>query len=169
MNPSGSSPAYAPPGRRTVQFGVTRQNVSQRPRQVSPTRPRSRTTWSTPAAESSWLTERPACPAPMTTTPGSLTSLTVGCAPSPVPLGEVSGAHKFFDLVGECDEVRDPGLDLSVDVVDVGLLAVVGEQVPQICEVLEPVRERSLDDLVARHDHAVVGVCHRIRRGERWH
>src|SRR6059058_3258952 len=150
MNPSGSSPAYAPPGRRTVQFGVTRQNVSQRPRQVSPTRPRSSTTCSTPAAESSWLTERPACPAPITTTPGSLTSLTLGCVADPVPLGEVSGAHEFFDLVGECDEVRDPGLDLSVDVVDVGLLAVVGEQVPQICEVLEPVRDRSLTAWPAR-------------------
>src|SRR5207253_2685912 len=164
MNPSGSSPAYAPPGSRTVQFGVTRQNVSQRPRQVSPTRPRSRTTWSTPAAESSWLTERPACPAPMTTTPDSLTSLTLGCVADPVPLGEVSGAHEFFDLVGECDKVRDPSLDLAVDVVDVGLLAVVGEQVPQICEVLEPVRERSLDDRVTRQ--SVEDVVVRLGLGE---
>src|SRR5438876_2922683 len=47
---------------------MTRQKLSQRPRQVSPTRPRSRTMCSTPAATSSWLSERPACPAPTMTT-----------------------------------------------------------------------------------------------------
>ena len=72
MKPSGSSPSYAPPGNRTVQFGVTRQNESQRPRHVSATLPRSSTTCSTPRPDSSWLTASPAWPAPMTTT--SLTS-----------------------------------------------------------------------------------------------
>jgi hypothetical protein len=33
MKPSGSSPSYGAPGSRTVQFGVTRQNDSQRVRQ----------------------------------------------------------------------------------------------------------------------------------------
>src|SRR2546421_8196661 len=47
---------------------MTRQKLSQRPRQVSPTRPRSRTMCSTPAAASSWLSESPACPAPTMTT-----------------------------------------------------------------------------------------------------
>src|ERR1700694_682428 len=47
---------------------MTRQKLSQRPRHVSPTRPRSRTMWSTPAAASSWLSESPACPAPTTMT-----------------------------------------------------------------------------------------------------
>src|SRR5713226_7801367 len=47
---------------------MTRQKLSQRPRHVSPTRPRSRTMCSTPAAASSWLSERPACPAPTMTT-----------------------------------------------------------------------------------------------------
>src|SRR6267142_3861359 len=64
-------------------------------------------------------------------------------------LGEVSRTHEFLDLIGKGDEIRDASLDLAVDVVDVSLLAVVGEQVPQIREVLEPVRERSLDNPVA--------------------
>jgi hypothetical protein len=34
MNPSGSSPAYAPPGSRIVAFGVTRQKLSHRSRHV---------------------------------------------------------------------------------------------------------------------------------------
>src|SRR5207237_4944738 len=159
MNPSGSSPAYAPPGSRTVQFGVTRQKVSQRPRQVSPTRPRSRTTWSTPAADSSWLTERPACPAPITTTSGLVTAGRYGRLAGRFALGEVSGTHEFLHLVGEGDEVRDPRLDLGVDVVDVGLLAVVCEEVSQIREVLEPVRERSLDHGMACQRVEDVVVC----------
>src|SRR5215216_349210 len=68
MNPSGSSPSYHPPGSRTVQFGVTRQNESQRRRHVSATRPRSSTTCASPRVDSSWLTASPAWPAPITTT-----------------------------------------------------------------------------------------------------
>src|SRR2546427_12072293 len=51
-------------------------------------------------------------------------------------LGQVSGTHEFLDLVGEGDEVRNSGLDLAEHVVVVGLLAVVGMQVPQVCKVL---------------------------------
>src|SRR2546428_416340 len=95
-----------------------------------------------------------------------------GCGQS--GLGQVSGTHEFLDLVGEGDEVRDPGLDLAVDVVDIGLLAVIGEKVPQVREVLEPIRERSLDDRVAREgiEDVVVGLGlgkreggHQIRAG----
>ena len=68
MKPSGSVPLYGWPGGCTVQLGVTRQKVSQRCRHVSPTRPRSSTTCSTPAALSSWLGASPACPAPTTMT-----------------------------------------------------------------------------------------------------
>ena len=50
-NPSGSGPSYSAPGRRMLQLGVTRQKLSQRRRvQLSPTSPRSRTTWSTPCS-----------------------------------------------------------------------------------------------------------------------
>src|SRR5947208_847835 len=63
-------------------------------------------------------------------------------------LGGLGGADELVDLVGEGGEIVHPGLDLAVDLVDVGLLAVVGEQVSQICEVLEAVRERSLHDPV---------------------
>ena len=59
--------AIAAPGSWTVQLGMTRQKLSQRPRHVSPTRPRSRMMWSTLAAASSWLSESPACPAPTIT------------------------------------------------------------------------------------------------------
>src|SRR5205807_7578100 len=68
MKPSGSPPRYGAPGSRTVQLGMTRQKLSQRPRHVSPTRPRSRTTCSIPAWRSSWLIESPAWPAPTTAT-----------------------------------------------------------------------------------------------------
>ncbi len=47
---------------------MTRQKLSQRPRHVSPTLPRSRTRCSTPACVSSWLSESPAWPAPITAT-----------------------------------------------------------------------------------------------------
>ena len=80
INPSGSSPSYSPPGSRTVQLGMTRQKLSQRPRQVCATRPRSRTTCSTPAWLSSWLSESPACPPPTTTT--STTSATCRIVPA---------------------------------------------------------------------------------------
>src|SRR5438132_8207633 len=43
---------------------MTRQKLSHLPRQVSPTRPRSSTRWSMPPAASSWLSDRPAWPAP---------------------------------------------------------------------------------------------------------
>ena len=67
MNPSGSGPRYDQPGSRLIQFGVSRRSESQRcDRQRSAVRPRSSTTWSTPASVSSWLTARPAWPAPMT-------------------------------------------------------------------------------------------------------
>ena len=68
MKPSGSSPSYGSPGSCTVQFGVTSRKLSHHPRHVCPTRPRSRTACGTPASASSWLTDRPACPAPTTTT-----------------------------------------------------------------------------------------------------
>src|SRR5882672_4873692 len=84
-------------------------------------------------------------------------------------LGEVSGTHEFLDLIGEGDEVRDAGLDLTVDVVDVGLLAVVGEQVPQIREVLEPIRERSLDHPVAGDRVEDVVIRLGLRKRERGH
>src|SRR2546428_493907 len=84
-------------------------------------------------------------------------------------LGEVSGTHEFFDLVREGDEVRKARLDLAVNVVDVGLLAIIGEQVSQICEVLEPVREGSLNDGVAgeRVEDVVVGLG--LGEGQRGH
>src|SRR5579859_2360130 len=47
---------------------MTRQKLSQRLRHDCPTRPRSSTTCSTAACESSWLSESPAWPAPTTTT-----------------------------------------------------------------------------------------------------
>src|SRR5438445_1207640 len=84
-------------------------------------------------------------------------------------LGEVSGSDEFLDLVGEGDEVRDAGLDLAVDVVDVGRLAVVGEQVPQIREVLGPVRERSLDHPVAGDRVEDVVIRLGLRKRERGH
>src|SRR3981081_4111138 len=65
MYPSGSGPAYVAPGSLTLQFGVTRQNESQRRvRQVSATRPASSTTWSLPDWLRGQLVARPACPPP---------------------------------------------------------------------------------------------------------
>src|SRR5829696_7791609 len=66
MKPSGSSPSYACAGSCTVQFGVTRQKLSHRPRHVSASRPRSSTSCATPAWERRQLTARPAWPAPIT-------------------------------------------------------------------------------------------------------
>src|SRR5439155_3184259 len=84
-------------------------------------------------------------------------------------LGKVSGSDQFLDLVGEGDEVRDAGLDLAVDIVDIGLLAVVGKQVPQVGEVLEPVRERSLDHPMAGDGVEDVVVRLGLRQRERGH
>ena len=44
LNAPGGHASSRSPGRRFIQFGVFRWNPSQRPRQLSPTRPRSRTT-----------------------------------------------------------------------------------------------------------------------------
>src|ERR1700674_3044401 len=65
MNPSGSGASYSAPGSWTKRLGVTRQNESQRrERQVSATRPDSRTTWSNLACVRYQLVASPACPPP---------------------------------------------------------------------------------------------------------
>ena len=67
--PVGVGSVVAPAGQpRHPARGQQVQRVpASRVRQRSPTRPRSRTTWSWPASVSSLLTARPAWPAPMTT------------------------------------------------------------------------------------------------------
>ena len=66
MNPSGSGPSYDQPGRRVIQFGVSRRRESHRSLcQRSAIRPRSRTRWSRPRAVRQWLRARPAWPPPM--------------------------------------------------------------------------------------------------------
>src|SRR6516162_6192860 len=69
MKPCGSSPRYGNPGSWHCQFGVTRQNESQRSvRQACPARAFSSTTWPTPRFAKCQLIERPAWPAPTTMT-----------------------------------------------------------------------------------------------------
>src|SRR5262245_53070498 len=112
-NPSGSSPRYPPPGSRTVQLGVTRQKLSQRPRHACPTRPRSNTTWSTPARIRSLLSESPAWPAPITAT--STTSLisTPGRRSAP-GRGSLAGRlHRAHDLEVVAVGIRERG-DLAL-------------------------------------------------------
>src|SRR5215510_2911513 len=68
MKPSGSSPSYWNPGRRVIQFGVSRVSESQLwLRQRCATWPRSSTTCSMPRSDRDRLIARPACPAPMMT------------------------------------------------------------------------------------------------------
>ena len=68
MKPSGSSPSYWNPGRRVIQFGVSRRSESQLwLRQRCASFPRSSTTCSMPSSDRQRLMASPACPAPMMT------------------------------------------------------------------------------------------------------
>src|SRR6188472_4533828 len=96
MKPSGSSPSYALEGSWIDQFGVTRQKLSHRSRQLWPIRPRSRMTWSIPALVSLQLVARPACPAPTIAT-GTCSTRSRGVVfPRIRRLGDLLHVHPFF-------------------------------------------------------------------------
>src|SRR5688572_28846373 len=68
MKPSASEPSYWNPGRRVIQFGVSRCRESQLwRRQRCASFPRSSTTCSMPNSDRQRLIASPACPAPMIT------------------------------------------------------------------------------------------------------
>src|SRR3954453_14599368 len=101
MKPSGSVPAYAYPGSRHCQLGVSSWSESQRSvRQELATSARSRTTWSMERVLRPWLIARPPCPAPMTT---------VVVRTGPAVLTRVADRSDDFDrdVRGVGDDVED--------------------------------------------------------------
>src|SRR3954465_12279681 len=127
MKPSGSGPVYRKSGRRLSQFGLSSRSDSQpEEAQRSATRPRSRTTCSTPDVVSSLLTARPAWPAPMTTTgmrdimsPGLHVDDHVGAVGQPVvdrrpAAGLLDQRGELFGRRVALDGEADPDLPVPV-------------------------------------------------------
>ena len=150
MNPSGSSPSYARPGRRVSQLGVSSRSESQRSVfHVLATSPRSRTTCSIDCSDNTRLTARPECPAPTMTTGMRRARAQLTVTVTFVGLVSASKtAERFCDWATSAAIVVGVrvGLDLEVDpdaVVAVAHLGVATEDAEDVHVALD----RGLDRL----------------------
>src|SRR5258708_25746582 len=69
--------------------------------------------------------------------------------------------------MGEEREIGEPRLHVSVHLVDVRLLAVVREEIAEVREMLQTIRQLAIDDLVRRDRIQDVVVRLRLRERER--